>query len=202
MSPGSPADCSSASHRPEEAERANSRVGYIGRMFEVLAFVYENYWRGDACPQSEQLGRKLSAHGFESDEITVALRWLDDLSRATQGLPLVFHDGSSTATVSPRGGNSDVVPASADAMRIYSHTEQDMLGAECLGFLHFLESSGVLHGGLREIVIERAMAAPSCPVAQDDFKIILLMVHWSSGLEPDALVLDELLNDRASRAAH
>ena len=23
---------------------------YIGFMFEVLVFVYENYWRGDACP--------------------------------------------------------------------------------------------------------------------------------------------------------
>ncbi|TAL72551.1 MAG: DUF494 family protein, partial [Burkholderiaceae bacterium] len=29
-------------------------------MFEVLAFVYENYWRGDACPELTQLGRKLS----------------------------------------------------------------------------------------------------------------------------------------------
>jgi Smg protein len=176
-------------------------VGYIGPMFEVLAFVYENYWRGDACPQSEQLGRKLSAHGFDADEITVALRWLDELSRATQGLPFVFDDGASAATVSLKS-SGDIVPASSDAMRIYSRIEQDMLGAECLGFLHFLETAGVLRHGLREIVIERAMAAPSCPVALDDFKIILLMVHWSSGLEPDALVLDELLNDRAGRAAH
>ncbi len=87
-------------------------------------------------------------------------------------------------------------------MRVYSVVEQDMLGAECLGFLHFLETAGVLPGGLREIVVERAMAAPSCPVALDDFKIILLMVHWSSGLEPDALVLDELRNDRLARIAH
>ena len=34
-------------------------------MFDVLVFVYENYWRGDACPELHQLGRKLSAHGFE-----------------------------------------------------------------------------------------------------------------------------------------
>ncbi|HSH91677.1 MAG TPA: DUF494 family protein, partial [Ramlibacter sp.] len=38
-------------------------------MFEVLVFVYENYWRGDACPELQQLGRRLSAHGFEPDEI-------------------------------------------------------------------------------------------------------------------------------------
>ena len=39
---------------------------YIGFMFEVLVFVYENYWRGDACPELEQLGRKLSAAGLKS----------------------------------------------------------------------------------------------------------------------------------------
>jgi len=25
-------------------------------MFEVLVFVYENYWRGDACPEPHALG--------------------------------------------------------------------------------------------------------------------------------------------------
>ena len=63
-------------------------VGYIGPMFEVLVFVYENYWRGDACPEPEQLGRKLSAHGFEAEEIRDALHWLDGLSLATQGMQL------------------------------------------------------------------------------------------------------------------
>ena len=38
-------------------------------MFEVLVYVYENYWQGDACPAPRQLSRKLIAAGFESDEI-------------------------------------------------------------------------------------------------------------------------------------
>ena len=41
---------------------------YIEAMFEVLVFVYENYWRGDACPEIQHLGRKLSAAGFEQEE--------------------------------------------------------------------------------------------------------------------------------------
>ena len=45
---------------------------YIEAMFEVLVFVYENYWRGDACPELQQLGRKLSAVGFEFDDIQQA----------------------------------------------------------------------------------------------------------------------------------
>ena len=170
-------------------------------MFEVLVFVYENYWRGDACPEPEQLGRKLTAHGFEADEISTALQWLDDLSRATQGLPLTLHDGALSATVGMRG-SADVVPASSNAMRVYSVAEQDHLGAECLGFIHFLESANVLRSGLREIVIERAMATPASPVSLDELKIILLMVHWSSGIEPDALVFDELRDDGAGRVAH
>ena len=46
-------------------------------MFDVLVYLYENYWRPDACPDHAQLMRKLSAVGFESDEIQEALSWLD-----------------------------------------------------------------------------------------------------------------------------
>ena len=35
-------------------------------MFDVLVYLYENYWRPDACPDHRQLSRKLSAVGFES----------------------------------------------------------------------------------------------------------------------------------------
>ena len=55
---------------------------------------------------------------------------------------------------------------------------------------------------MREIVIDRAMAAPGDPVPLDDLKIIVLMVYWSFGEEPDALVLDELCDDSAGRLAH
>jgi Smg protein len=171
-------------------------------MFEVLVFVYENYWRGDACPEPEQLGRKLSAHGFDHDEIRDALQWLDGLSLATRGAQLKFEGDGSTATVTLRGPDEAALPQSAHAMRVYSLAEQDHLGAECLGFINFLEASNVLDGGLREIVIERAMAAPGDPVALDELKIIVLMVHWSTGIEPDALVLDELCETRAGRVAH
>lgn len=166
-------------------------------MFEVLVFVYENYWRGDACPELEQLGRKLSAHGFEAEEIREALQWLDGLTLATQGIQLTRQAGDdSTATVAPRSNGTAALPQSADAMRVYATAEQDHLGAECLGFISFLETAKVLSPSLREIVVERAMAAPGDPVALDALKIIVLMVHWSSGIEPDALVLDELSDGR------
>ncbi len=171
-------------------------------MFEVLAFVYENYWRGDACPAPEQLGRKLSAQGFDDEEIREALQWLDGLTLATQGIELTRHADKATATVSVRSRSADVLPQSPDSIRVYSSAEQEHLGAECLGFVSFLESSGVLPTGMREIVIERAMATPGDPLTLDELKIIVLMVHWCTGLEPDALVLDELCDDTSARVAH
>ncbi|TFZ06865.1 DUF494 domain-containing protein [Ramlibacter henchirensis] len=156
-------------------------------MFEVLVFVYENYWRGDACPELHQLGRKLSAHGFEPEEIQQALTWLDGLNFAAQSTQL-----------------PDPAPAapSQHSMRVYSVAEQDHLGAQCLGFVSFLDSAGVMPPAMREIVLDRAMAAPGGPVSLDDLKIIVLMVYWSMGREPDALVLDELCDDTADRLPH
>ena len=159
-------------------------------MFDVLVFVYENYWRGDACPELHQLERKLSAHGFEPDEIHHALVWLDGLNLAAQ-----------TATPE-QDAAAEPHPASAGSLRVYSVAEQDRLGAECLGFLSFLESSGVLPPAMRETVIDRAMAAPGDSVSIDALKIIVLMVYWRFGHEPDALVLDELCDDTAGRLPH
>ena len=159
-------------------------------MFEVLVFVYENYWRGDAVPELHQLERKLSAHGFEADEIHEALVWLDGLNIAAEhSVPAVTEPDQALA-------------ASALSLRVYSVAEQDKLGADCLGFIAFLESSGVLPAALRETVLDRAMAAPGDAMTLDDLKIIVLMVYWRFGHEPDALVLDELCDDSSSRLAH
>jgi Smg protein len=162
-------------------------------MFEVLVYVYENYWSVDACPQLDQLGRKLSAAGFESEEIEQALQWL-------AGLSLVSNQADPIDISSNPAKRLTQAP-STHSMRVYSVAEQDHLGAECLGFLAFLESAGVMPPEMREIVIDRAMAAAVRPVALDDLKIIVLMVYWSMGIEPDALVLDELCDD-AARIAH
>jgi Smg protein len=170
-------------------------------MFEVLVFVYENYWRGDACPEPEQLGRKLSAQGFDVDEIRDALQWLDGLSLATQGVRFT-RETDHSAVVGSRPQAEVALPSSPLAMRVYSYSEQEHLGAACLGFISFLESSLVLPAGMREIVIDRAMATPGDPVSLEELKIIVMMVYWSTGIEPDTLVLDELCADPATRTAH
>lgn len=173
-------------------------------MFEVLVYVYENYWQGDACPELHQLSRKLTAVGFEAEEIQAALVWLNGLTMAARnmqiGLPSVI--APDTAEVQATGNQAGFLSQSSGSLRVYSVAEQDHLGAQALGFVSFLETSGVLPPHMREIVIDRAMAAPGDPLALDDLKIIVLMVYWSFGEEPDALVLDELCDDTEFRVAH
>ncbi|WP_088282415.1 DUF494 family protein [Ideonella sp. A 288] len=150
-------------------------------MFEVLVYLYENYWRPDACPDHDQLTRKLSAVGFESDEIQEALNWLDGLAVTAQAY---------TGEQAPR------------SLRIYTDRESERLGEDSIGFISFLESAGVLPPPMREMVIDRATAAGESPLALEDLKVIVLMVFWSLGEEPDALILDELFVAPEERLIH
>ena len=170
-------------------------------MFEVLVFVYENYWRGEECPELGTLERKLQAVGFDAEEIQEALTWLDDLNLAARGWQTLAPERD--AELHPNLPQAPLWAASGMSMRVYSVAEQNHLGAECLGFVHFLETSGKLPAHLREMVMDRAMAAFADPVLTlEDLKTIVLMVYWSLGEEPDALVLDELCDNSALRIAH
>jgi Smg protein len=119
--------------------------------------------------------------GFEQDEIQEALSWLDGLASAAES-----YAGEQRAT----------------SLRVYSPAEQDMLGEESIGFISFLESAGVLPPPMREMVIDRATAIGAAPLELDDLKIIVLMVFWSLGEEPDALILDELFVAPEERLIH
>ena len=65
-----------------------------------------------------------------------------------------------------------------------------------------MKAAGILPAPLREIVIDRALAAPEAPVPLSCTKIIALMVLWSQEAEIDNLVLDELLDDEGGRRLH
>jgi Smg protein len=150
-------------------------------MFDVLVYLYENYWRPDACPDHEQLTRKLSAVGFESEEIEDALTWLDGLAESAP---------------------AETMAQSAHGMRVYTAAERELLGDESVAFISFLESSGVLPPAMREMVLDRAKAVGDGSIDLDDLKVIVLMVFWSLGEEPDALILDELSLSPEQRQIH
>lgn len=123
--------------------------------------------------------KKLSAVGFEAEEISQALDWLTDLAETTHEFAGQYPQQASFSF----------------GTRIYATQELDALGTPAVGFIQFLESAKVITPIQREIVIERALAASAEQISLDKLKVIVLMVLWSQGKEPDSLIFDELFLD-------
>jgi Smg protein len=154
-------------------------------MFDILVYLYETYYRPDACPEPAALARKLSAVGFDDEEISEALVWLTDLTEMA--------------------GSDQAAAVLSTGTRFYVAQEVDILGTPAVGFIQFLESAGVLSAIQREIVIERALTLNEAPVSLGKLKVIVLMLLWSQGKEPDALMFDDLFGsdeDQTPRLLH
>jgi Smg protein len=152
-------------------------------MFDILVYLFENFFHADAYPEPEQLALKLSAAGFEDEEISEALQWLDGLQEAG--------DGSLPA-----------IAAESGSIRCYGAEEIAKLDTECRGFLAFLESAGVLNPLTRELILERAMALSDHTVSLSRLKIIVLMVLWKQHQAMDTLILEELLSGNETHYLH
>ncbi|MBZ0126620.1 MAG: hypothetical protein C3F19_03030 [Rhodocyclales bacterium] len=152
-------------------------------MFDILVYLFENFFHAEAYPEPEQLALKLSAAGFEDEEISEALQWLDGLHEAgTDSLPAIAADN--------------------DSVRCYSSEEVAKLDTDCRGFLAFLESAGVLNPLTRELILERAMALSDHTVSLSKLKIIVLMVLWKQHQAMDTLILEELLSGNDAHYLH
>ena len=152
-------------------------------MFEVLVYLFENYYQTESYPDHLTLSRKLTAAGFENEDISDALDWLKGLANHTENpLPAAFDSRLSHRT--------------------FVDPEMSKLSTESRGFLACLESAGLLTPVLRETIIERAMALEGDSVGVDKFKVIALMVLWTRRGSVDTLILDELLPDGEKRQMH
>ena len=111
-------------------------------MFEVLAFVYENYWGADSCPELPVLQRKLNALGFASPEVINALLWLEDLQSATH------HIGPPAQACSPGAAAKRVFTAAEQARVLVQKNPHVKLvytavGAGSTGVDTFMPGGGV-----------------------------------------------------------
>ena len=152
-------------------------------MFEILVYLVENFFDNHRCPGPDALEIKLKAQGFDGEDISNALKWLAGLAVSA---------------------GSELPPAFADrpSFRSFVPGEVAHLSTECRGLINFLESAGVIDPLQRELIIERALALPEGDVDVGKLKIITLIVLWSTGAEPDALVFDELMADGEPRELH
>lgn len=143
-------------------------------MFDILVYLFKNYYTPQACPTADVLAKRLAAAGFEYDDIDEAIRWLLGLAETTENCV-------------------DLAQTQSTGLRVYAEFEHQKLGSEVIGFICFLENSQVLPPPLREIVIERALACTHEPVSLERVKVIALMVLWSQEADIDYLILEELL---------
>jgi Smg protein len=149
-------------------------------MFDILVFLFENYFHAGSYPDQETLCKRLSAAGFDSRDISQALTWLSGLERIGKS--------SSRSNSTPSKG-----------FRYYTEPELSTLTAEARGFLLFLESAGVISVLQRELIIERVVALDEPAVNLDKVKLIVLMVLWNQHETLDSLVLDELISPNQQR---
>ncbi|TSA20146.1 MAG: DUF494 domain-containing protein [Betaproteobacteria bacterium] len=140
-------------------------------MFDILLYLYDNYLAADLAPDAAVLSSKLSAVGFDADDIDRALDWLAAMDVLDNIEELPSHDGT----------------------RCYTALEQQHLAVEGISFLCFLESADFLPAHAREWVIDRAMALEGPEVSADKIKwIALLAINRLHGAG-NALWLEDLI---------
>jgi Uncharacterized protein conserved in bacteria len=151
-------------------------------MFEILMYLFESYFDAGSYPALDKLSRKLSAAGFEGEEISEALTWLTALQQQ----------------------NSDNYPANMehDGIRIFAELEHKYIGYEARQFVLFAEQQHMVSAVEREMVIDRAMALQLENLGLDKLKLIMLMVLWNRHEDLDPLLTEELLTPIHSAQLH
>ena len=144
-------------------------------MFEVLVYMFENYFESDIHPDHETLSKELFAAGFDQEDINGAFDWYSALESMS---------------------DADVPQLGTAGLRIYSDVETKKLSPDSLSFMMFLEQAKVLTSSQRELVIDRAMALPQPEIGLEETRWIVLMALWNQDKASDYLfVEDAMFND-------
>jgi Smg protein len=143
-------------------------------MYDILVYLFENCQQAELADDERRVARKLSAAGFDDGDISEALHWL-----AGARLP---------------GAPRYSLPDPRTSFRAFAPRELAKLDAECRGFLITLEQSGILNAELRELVLERSLAASGNALTLDQLKLIVLMVLWNQQTSTSRLVAEDLFS--------
>jgi Smg protein len=151
-------------------------------MFEILMYLFESYFDAGSYPEPDKLSRKLSAAGFEGEEISEALTWLSALQQQ----------------------NPENYPASLEhaGLRHFASLELQRIGFAARQFLLFAEQQHMISVVEREMIIDRAVALQQENLGLDKLKLIMLMVLWNRHQNLDPLLIEELLTPLNSAQLH
>ena len=141
-------------------------------MFEVLVFMFENYFAHHTMPDADVMGQELSAAGFEQTDIDGAFDWYDEMKyRLTQPDNKYSHQYSS--------------------MRVFSETELKKINTESIGFVMFLQQANVINDMERDLIVDRAMALKQQEITVEEMRWITMIALWNEGREKDYLFVED-----------
>lgn len=149
-------------------------------MFDILVYLFENYFETGNCPDPATLTRKLSMAGFEDDEITLALGWLS-------------------------GNNADRYPATmveSRSFRQFSAEEMAAIDTEGRGFILFLEQAGIINPLQRELLIERVLKMDGDHTSLEKIKLIVLFDLWIQNRQSEYMLVEKLFEASDSHPKH
>ncbi len=151
-------------------------------MFDILLFLFESYFDAGSYPDPDRLSLKLSAAGFEEDDIQQALTWLSGLQQLNRSdYPERINSGSS---------------------RCYSSFELQRISEEGLCFIAFWEQGKFITPVEREMIIDRVIALNRESLSLDKVKLIALMVLWNQHEDLDPMLIEDLLTPADSAHLH
>jgi Smg protein len=152
-------------------------------MFDILVYLFENYFDTGNCPDSATLTRKLTMAGFDDEEITLALDWLSDLSS---------HDENR-------------YPArltESNSMRYFTGEEMEIIDTEGRGFIFFLEQAGVINPLQRELLIDRVIRMDGDTSSVEKIKLVVLFDLWVQDQLTDRSIIEKLFVVSDSHQRH
>ncbi len=156
-------------------------------VFDVLIYLFENYMDEgtEFQPDQEAITYELTQAGFPRGEIRKAFSWLDGLS--------ALRDSNGTPSR----------PRKSSAIRHYTAPEHEKLDQECRGYLHFMETSGVIDANTREVIIDRLMALEVDEISLDQLKWVMLLVLFNQpGQEYAYHMLEDMVFDEMQGHLH
>ncbi len=151
-------------------------------MFDILLFLFESYFDAGSYPDPDRLTVKLSAAGFEDDDIQQALVWLSGLQQLN------------------RSDYPDSINQSG--LRCYSDFELQRISEEGLRFISFWEQSKYITPVEREMIIDRVIALDRENLPLERVKLIALMVLWKQHEDLDPMLIEDLLTPSDSAQLH
>jgi len=147
-------------------------------MFEVLVFMFENYFANHAFPNNEVMAQELSAAGFKQSDISGAVDWLHEMKTMLTQPPAVY---SHKLT----------------GLRMFANMELKKISTESISFILFLQQANIINDVERDLIVDRAMALKQEYINIEEMRWITMIALWNEGREKDYLfVEDALFNPR------